>query len=46
MTKTFIEKAVQDIEDNPELYKALAGNSDHEPNHEKYNYLPRGYSDE
>jgi len=44
MTKEeFVKACMEDIESNPELYKALAGNSKHEPDHEKYNYLPDGY---
>jgi len=42
--KSFVERALQDMEDNPELYEALAGNSEHEPNHDKYDYLPEDYS--
>ena len=42
--KGFVEGALQDMEENPELYEALAGNSDYEPDHDKYDYLPEDYS--
>jgi hypothetical protein len=42
--ESFVERARRDMEENPELYRALAGNTDAEIDHDKYDYLPEDYS--
>ena len=38
-----LEAMLEDLDENPELYTAFAGESSAEPNHEENDILPDGY---
>lgn len=43
--KGFVERCLEDIENNPELYDPLGGDTEkYEVDHDKYDLLPDGYS--
>ena len=43
--KGFVERCLEDIENNPELYDALGGDTGRfEVDHDEYDLLPEGYS--
>jgi len=43
--KGFVEKCLEDISNNPELYDALGGDAERfEVDHDEHDLLPEGYS--